>query len=72
MKAIDPDNGDGDRDAYPKAVPGLRPETDGAADDTALTLEVDGEMFALRPNELGAALVRCGDTLCGLGMCYWL
>jgi hypothetical protein len=47
MKAIYPDNGDGDREA----VPGLRPETEGTADVTPLTLEVDGQMFALRPNE---------------------
>ncbi|WP_207922641.1 hypothetical protein [Micromonospora sp. KC606] len=53
MKAIYPDNGDGDREAYPGAVPGLRPEPEGAADVTSLTLEVDGEMFALRPNEFG-------------------
>ena len=50
MKAIYPDNGDGAREADPEAVPGLRPETKGAAD---LTLEVAGEMFALRPNEFG-------------------
>lgn len=33
-------------------MPGLRP-TEGAADSTSLTLEVDGEMFALRPNDFG-------------------
>jgi hypothetical protein len=52
VKAIYPDNGDGDR-THPGAVPGVRPETQGAADVTSLTLEVDGEMFALRPNESG-------------------
>ena len=49
VKAIYPDNGDDDREA----VPGMRPETEGAADDTSLTLEVDGEAFALSPNEFG-------------------
>ncbi|MGI5174739.1 hypothetical protein ACQEVZ_00195 [Dactylosporangium sp. CA-152071] len=46
MKAIYPDNGDGD----PDAVPGVCPVTEGA---TSLTLEVDGELFALTPNEFG-------------------
>jgi len=49
MKAIYPDDGDGD----PEAVPGLRPETDGAAGITSFTLEVDGETFAVRPNDFG-------------------
>ncbi|MGW4498901.1 hypothetical protein ACWENR_09820 [Micromonospora sp. NPDC004336] len=53
VKAIYPDNGDGDWEAHPEAVSGLRTEAEGAADATALTLEVDGEMFALRPNEFG-------------------
>ncbi|MFC0029982.1 hypothetical protein ACFFMM_10650 [Micromonospora chaiyaphumensis] len=53
MKAIYPDNGDGDREAHPQAVPGLRPDTEGAADGTSLTLEVNGEVFACRPNESG-------------------
>ncbi|NJC16363.1 hypothetical protein F4558_006189 [Micromonospora profundi] len=50
MKAIYPDDGDGDGDqGIPaEAVPGLRPETGGA---TSLTLAVDGETFALRRNE---------------------
>lgn len=52
MKAIYPDNGD-DWDAHPEAVPGLRPEPEGAADATTPTLEVDGEMFVLRSNEFG-------------------
>ncbi len=51
MKAIYPDNGDGDREAHPEAAPALRPETEGPADVTTHTLEVDGEMFALRRNE---------------------
>jgi hypothetical protein len=49
VKAIYPDNGAGD----PEAVPALRPEPEGTADVTSLTLEVDGETFALRPNEFG-------------------
>ncbi|MCI4066234.1 hypothetical protein MRQ36_28265 [Micromonospora sp. R77] len=49
MKAIYPDNGDRD----PKAVPGVRPEAGDAGDVTSLMLEVDGEMFALRPGECG-------------------
>jgi hypothetical protein len=53
VKAIYPDNGDGDRETNPEAAPGLRPETKDAADAMSLTLEVDGEMFVLRPNELG-------------------
>ena len=53
MKAIYPDDGGGDREAHPEAVPGLRPGTEGTADITSLTLEVDGEMFALRPNGFG-------------------
>ena len=53
MKAIYPDNGDGDGEVDPEAVPGLRPGTEGTADVTPLTLEVDGEIFELRPNEFG-------------------
>jgi hypothetical protein len=49
VKAIYPDNGDGDREA----VPGVRPAPEGAPDITSLTLEVDGEVFALSPNEFG-------------------
>ncbi|MGC4852923.1 hypothetical protein ACLQ24_05880 [Micromonospora sp. DT4] len=45
MKPIYPDDGDVDRNA----VPGLRPvPTDDA---TSVTVDVDGETFALRPNE---------------------
>lgn len=53
VKAIYPDNSDGDRADHPEAVPGLHPENEGAADVTSLTLEVDGEIFALRANEFG-------------------
>jgi hypothetical protein len=49
MKPIYPDNGDVDREA----VPGLSSETEGGAGVTPLVLEVDGEIFALRPNESG-------------------
>jgi hypothetical protein len=52
MKAIYPDSGDGGRETHPEALPGLHP-TEGAADRTSLTLDVDGETFALRPNEFG-------------------
>ncbi|MFJ8691140.1 hypothetical protein [Micromonospora wenchangensis] len=53
MKAIYPDDGDGDREGDPEAVPGLRPETTGSADATSHTLEVDGETFVLRSNAFG-------------------
>lgn len=53
MWAIYPDGGIGDRDADPEAVPGVRPDTEAEADVASLTLEVDGEMFALRPGEFG-------------------
>jgi hypothetical protein len=53
VKAIYLDNSDGDREVRPEAVPGLRPETEGTADATSLTLDVDGEMFVLRSNEFG-------------------
>ena len=52
MKASYPDGGDGEGETDPEAVPGLR-STEGAADGPSLTLEVDGEMFALRPNGFG-------------------
>jgi hypothetical protein len=51
MRPIYPDNSDGDRQTRPEAVPGLRPEPEGTADVRSLTLEVDGEMFSLCPNE---------------------
>jgi hypothetical protein len=53
VKAIYPDNGNGNREAVPAAVPGVRPETEDEADVTSRTLEVDGEMFALRPGTFG-------------------
>lgn len=53
MKAIHPDNGNGDGEAHPEAGPGLCPGAEGAAGVRSLTLEVDGQMFALRPNEFG-------------------
>jgi hypothetical protein len=49
VKAIYPDNGDGD----PAAVPGVYPGHEGAADAASFTLEVDGEVFAVSPNECG-------------------
>ncbi|MEU8184463.1 hypothetical protein AB0B85_03540 [Micromonospora sp. NPDC049044] len=49
MAEIYPDGGDGE--ARTEAVPGLRPESEDAADATARTLDVDGETFALRRNE---------------------
>ena len=49
MKVSYPDNGDSDRDA----VPGLSPEPEGEPDVPSFTLEVDGEVFALSPNECG-------------------
>ena len=45
MKKIYPDDGD------PDAVPGVQPNTEGAGDVPSTTLEVDGEGFALSPNE---------------------
>ena len=53
VKAIYPDNGNGDPEPDPEAVPAVRPETEGDADVPSLTLEVDEEMFALRPGEFG-------------------
>jgi hypothetical protein len=55
VKAIYPDNGDGERRARPEAVPGLRPGSEGTADAASLTFEVDGELFVVRPNEFGGA-----------------
>jgi hypothetical protein len=49
VKAIHPGNGEGDREA----VPGVHPEPDDAADVKSLTLDVDGEVFDLRPDEFG-------------------
>ena len=49
VKAIYPGDGDGD----PEAVPGVRPETEGEAHVPSFTLEVDGEVFALRSDRQG-------------------
>jgi hypothetical protein len=48
-----PGGGDGDGEADPDAAPAVLPPTGGEADVTSLTLEVDGEMFAIRPGEFG-------------------
>jgi hypothetical protein len=48
-----PDDGDGDWAADPDAVPGARPPTGREADVTPLRLEVDGEVFAIRPAQFG-------------------
>ena len=49
MKAIYPGSGDGD----PLAVPGVQPRDQREPGLTELTLEVDGELFAVRPDEDG-------------------
>ena len=49
VKAIYPGSGNGD----PEAVPGVCPKTKGVASAGPLTLEVDGEVFALSPNAFG-------------------
>jgi hypothetical protein len=49
VKAVYP----GDNDGGPKAVPGVCPETGSGADVTSFTLEVDGEVFELRPDQYG-------------------
>ncbi|WP_431919289.1 hypothetical protein [Micromonospora wenchangensis] len=53
VKAIYPDDGGGDRQADPGAVPGLRPTPEVSADAASRMLEVDGETFVLRSNGLG-------------------
>lgn len=53
VKPIYRDNGDGDPEPDPQAVPGVQPETGGDADMALFTLEVDGQMFALRPGDGG-------------------
>jgi hypothetical protein len=42
-------SGDGD----PEAVPGVQPKREGETDAPSLTLEVDGEVFALRQDQQG-------------------
>ncbi len=49
MKAVYPGESDGD----PKAVPGVCPETESRAGVMSFTLEVDGEVFELRPDQYG-------------------
>jgi hypothetical protein len=49
VKAIYPADSDGD----PEAVPGIRPQTASEAPVPSFTLEVDGEVFAVRPGKLG-------------------
>ena len=52
MREIYRDNG-GEPEVDAEAVPGVRPETDRDGDVPSLTLEVDGEVFSLRPGESG-------------------
>ena len=52
VREIYRDNG-GEPEADAEAVPGVRPETDRDGDVPSLTLEVDGEVFSLRPGESG-------------------
>ena len=52
LKAIYRD-GNGDPEPDPEAVPAVLPETEGDADVRSFTLEVDGEMFSLRPGDFG-------------------
>jgi hypothetical protein len=49
VKAIYPGDGDGD----PEAAPGVQPKPEGETDVPSFTLEVDGEVFALRPDQQG-------------------
>lgn len=49
MKAFYPDDGDSD----PAAEPGVCPETEIDANAPSFTLEVDGELFAIRPDKRG-------------------
>lgn len=55
VSAICPDNDNGDRTADSEAVPDARHQAKGDTDVTALTLEVDGEIFSLRLDEFGAS-----------------
>lgn len=47
MRSVYSDGDSGDGEANPEAVPGLRPRTDA----TSSTLEVDGEIFAVRSSD---------------------
>ena len=49
VKAIYPD----DRDPDPDAEPGVCPETEIDAGAPSVTLEVDGEVFSIRPDKHG-------------------
>lgn len=49
VKAVYPGDSDGD----PTALPGVCPDTNGGTDVTSFTLEVDGEVFELRPDQDG-------------------
>jgi hypothetical protein len=49
VKPFYPDDGDLD----PEAVPGVAPETEMGSDAPSLTLEVDGEVFAVGPDKRG-------------------
>jgi hypothetical protein len=49
VKAIYPGDGDGD----PEAVPGVQPKPERETAIAPFTLEVDGEVFALRPDQQG-------------------
>ena len=49
MDAIYPTGGDDD----PDAVPGVHREPESVAEVTSFTLEVDGEVFAVRPDTFG-------------------
>jgi hypothetical protein len=53
VKEIYSDNGSGDWEADPEAVPGVHPETGDERDLTSQTIQVDGETFTVRAGELG-------------------
>jgi len=44
-----------DRKHDPEAVPGVAPKTEAEAQVASVTLEVDGEVFAVRPNQHGGS-----------------
>jgi hypothetical protein len=45
----------GDSHSDPSAVPAVCPETESGADVASFTLEVDGEVFQLRPDQYGGS-----------------
>lgn len=51
MKPIYTDNGNGDPEPDPEAVPAVRPEPKEDTNVKSFTLDVDGERFALRPGD---------------------